>query len=329
MCQQVLADLAYGVAGAQVFAFAPDQQLLDQVAGILRQLDRIVVSRKDRCLVEPKCRLQLGPVLQQLFGTVYEFPQDLTRIIHGLAEVYRRMQLRAADLKTVEERIEQVFPGHLRPAGLGWFGFQHGWLGLRRHCVIFVSCILFSGRVVIGVKYRFEGNVAGYLVFIQQLDARLYPVFLHKLFDVIGNYCGFRIRGHFQVLAFVDGGENFEVTEVQMVSVEQAPWLAFADRFAFIIDVNAVGADVDDVVNPAFAVDRSVLAGNEFVRIGEDPVIVQGPADSAAFRPELAHRIVADDLPVFADDFQFERHTRPVTSPPHANPAARSAAQHK
>ena len=108
MCQKILADLANGVTRPEIFAIAADQQLLDQVAGILRQLDRVVVPRKNRRLVEPECRFQLSPVLKQFFRAVNKFTQDFACGTHDLGNVGRRMQFRAADSQSVQKRVEKV-----------------------------------------------------------------------------------------------------------------------------------------------------------------------------------------------------------------------------
>ncbi len=113
--EQVLADLTNRVAGTEVFAIVPDKQLLDQVARVLRQLDRVVVARKYRRLVEPERRLEIGPVLEQLLGAFDEFAQDLAGVVHRLGDVEGGMQLRATDLQSVEERIEEIVAGHFGP----------------------------------------------------------------------------------------------------------------------------------------------------------------------------------------------------------------------
>ncbi len=134
---------------------------------------------------------------------------------------------------------------------------------------------------------------------------------------MIGHDGRLRLVGHRQVFTLVDRHQDLEVAHVQMIAVEQTPRIAFADRLALVVHVHAVGADVDDVVNAALAVDRCVFPGDELVGVGQDPVVVQGAADGAALRPEFTHGIVADDVPMFADDFQFERHTGSILSPPH------------
>ena len=89
------------------------------------------------------------------------------------------------------------------------------------------------------------------------------------------------------------------------VAIEQASRITFADWLVFVVNVNAIATQVCQVVNAAFVVDCRVPTRDVFVRIGQNPVVLQRAPDRAAVLGEFAHGVVADDIAVFADYFEM------------------------
>ncbi len=119
---------------------------------------------------------------------------------------------------------------------------------------------------------------------------------------------GLVIERHGDTFAVVDGDGDLEITEAQHVTVEQAADVALADRLAIAVDVNAVGAGIDEIVDAALEIDGRMTSGNVAIRVRQDPVVLQRTADRAAFLVEHANRVIADDVAMLGYDFELACH---------------------
>ena len=128
------------------------------------------------------------------------------------------------------------------------------------------------------------------------------------MFNRLGKFCLLTLERHDDAFAVVDRDADFEVTEVQAVAVEQASRIAIADWFFFIVNENAIATKICEVVHATSVVDCRVSARDVFVRVGQNPVVLQRAPDCAAVLGEFAHSVVADDVAVFADYFEMKRH---------------------
>ena len=183
MVQQVLAGLAHGIARSEILAFVTNQKLLDQVAGILGELQRIVVPRQQRRLVEAERVLEVSAARQQLRGAFDEFAQYQARRYHHLGPVHGRVQFDAADAKSIEERIEEVFGCYVhRLVG------RRGIVGRQVEDLRFFELLrLRLGLLLLlAEQHRLEFVVASNLVLVEQLHAGFQYLLIDKLFEMVG-----------------------------------------------------------------------------------------------------------------------------------------------
>jgi len=155
------------------------------------------------------------------------------------------------------------------------------------------------------------GAVAGNLFLVKQLHAGLQRVFRHELVRVVARSPkrpDVRRVADVQLLALVDRHRELEFAHAQPVAVEQPPGIGPAERLVGPVHVNAVRADVHQVVGAVLEIDDGVLPGDEALGVGQDPVAVQSASDGAAVRVEPAHGILAHQLLVIAHDFELQRH---------------------
>ena len=120
------------------------------------------------------------------------------------------------------------------------------------------------------------------------------------------------VQRHDEALARIDRRDDFEIAQPQLIAVEEPPRHALADGLTVAVEVDAVGARVEQVVDSAPVIDCRVAPGNVTERIGQNPVVLQRAADRAALLIENTHGIVADDVAVFADNFETQGHDRRI-----------------
>ena len=59
MIDEIAGHLADRILGAEIFAFAAKQKLLDEIVGVLGKFHWIVVARQHSRLIEAECILQV------------------------------------------------------------------------------------------------------------------------------------------------------------------------------------------------------------------------------------------------------------------------------
>ena len=82
-------------------------------------------------------------------------------------------------------------------------------------------------------------------------------------------------RWHDQAFALIQGDLKFKISHAQPVAIEQAARISPAERFFLVVDVDAIAANVGQVVGAGLKINGGVLAGNELIRIRQNPVILQ------------------------------------------------------
>ena len=303
--QQVLAHFARGIARPEILAFLADEQLLDRILGVGRQLERVVVARQHRGLVEPERVLHVGAAGEKAGNAFHELVQHLARILHHLAEVDRRVQLGTADAETVEERVDEVRCDEI---GLREFPGDGVFLRLDRDLC---RGLHFPGMIRVGRVAEQRGLelvVARQFVFVEQLDPGGNGFLGNERSDVFADLRLGLVERHDEAFAVIDAHRDLEIPELEHVAVEQTPHIALADGLAIAVDVDAVGTRVDEVVDAALEIDRRVAPGDVAIRVGQDPVVLQRTADRAAFLVEHAHGVIAHDVAMFGYDFELAGH---------------------
>ena len=81
--------------------------------------------------------------------------------------------------------------------------------------------------------------VARHLIFVEQLHARFERIFVNEDCSCIVRRSDGFVEWHDEALAG-SMRDEFEVTNRSTIAVEQPPRIAFADRFAVAVDVDAV-----------------------------------------------------------------------------------------
>ena len=111
--QQVTADFAHSIARAEILAFFTNQQLHNRVRIALGKLQRIIVTRQHRCLIELERCLEVRAADQEFAHAIDEFFHDLASVLHDLSKVDRRMKVTAADTQAIQEAVKQVVRGYI------------------------------------------------------------------------------------------------------------------------------------------------------------------------------------------------------------------------
>jgi hypothetical protein len=111
-----------------------------------------------------------------------------------------------------------------------------------------------------------------------------------------------------EIGALVDTHDDFVVAEAQPVAIGEFDRSGFGGRRLRVVDEDAVGADVLYPVGAAAELDLAVVAGNDALGIGQDPVVVGGATDAAAIDAEHATALLAELTMLVADDSQFDGH---------------------
>ncbi len=296
---EVVAHLAHGFDGTQVFAFLADQQLHHRIARVLCELQRVVVLRHHGRLVQAEHCLDAAAPCQKVTGAIDELFQDPARVFHDLVRIRLRVQVGTADFQSPHERVQQF--DEIDALFFFLARCRREWIRLVIHPPVGALVLVFRDRAA--EKCVFELLVACHFLFIKKRNAGLEFLFGYQALDVVGNN-GHRLGWrHGQALALIQRHPELELAHAQPVAVEQAARVALADRRLLVIDKDAVGAGVDQVKGTRLEVDCGMTAGKEVVGIGQYPVVFQRSADGTAVLAELAHTITAKNLLVVTDDF--------------------------
>jgi len=108
----------------------------------------------------------------------------------------------------------------------------------------------------------------------------------------------------------LEGDTDLIFPEAQHVAVAQQVSLraALGERFGLVVHVDAVGAEIFQIIATLTARDARMPGRNVALRIGQDPIVVGRAADAAALGPEL-DAVPSRQLPaVAADDAQTDGH---------------------
>src|SRR5579863_10498337 len=109
-------------------------------------------------------------------------------------------------------------------------------------------------------------------------------------------------------------GHDLVLTHADDIAVgdAMAARAALCQRLHFVVNVNAVGADVLEVEVPLAKLHPRMVRGDVAQRIGQHPVIIGGTADSAAFHRERGAAAVSKRAPLITDDAQTKGHGSPT-----------------
>ena len=208
---QPLTGLDFKEHGSKYGAWlVAEQQLLDQVSRIFRELHRVIVSRQQRRLVEAECVLQVGAAREQLRRALDECAQYQPCCHHQFRAIYGGVQFHAADPETVEEGVEQVLGRNV-----------HRLIAGRRVVRRVLEYFLFLGfrlrlgfLLLLAEQHRLEFLVTRYLVLVEQLHAGLEDFLVDKLLEMIGrDRLLVGVQRHRQALALVDTDLELEVPQ--------------------------------------------------------------------------------------------------------------------
>src|SRR5688572_2525238 len=129
--------------------------------------------------------------------------------------------------------------------------------------------------------------------------------------------------GRQEVDAAVQAHEHLVVAHAQPVAVVQLYRTDREGRFLGLVDVDTVRARVLEPEHAAAVFNLAVMARENTLGIGQDPVVVRRTTDRPAIDAEDPRALLAQVPVVVADDAELDRHRFQSPSLPNPQPARR------